>query len=83
MGNVAAYRLTIDYTTEYPGKIVDDVAAGTIDLAIIWAPLAGYFAKKSAVPLQGVAVPPLAGVAAPAPASLRHLLQRGAGPFSA
>jgi mxaJ protein len=65
MGNVAAYRLTIDYTTEYPGKIVDDVAAGKIDLAIIWGPVAGYFAKKAAVPLEVVAVPPLKGVSAP------------------
>ncbi len=65
MGNVAAYRLTIDYTTEYPGKIVDDVAAGKIDLAIVWGPLAGYFARKAAVPLEVVAVPPLEGVAAP------------------
>lgn len=65
MGNVAAYRLTIDYTTEYPGKIVDDVAAGKIDLAIVWGPLAGYFAKKAAVPLEVVAVPPLEGVPVP------------------
>ncbi len=65
MGNVAAYRLTIDYTTEYPGKIVDDVAAGKIDLAIVWGPLAGYFAKKAAVPLEVVAVAPLEGVPVP------------------
>ena len=65
MGNVAAYRLTIDYTTEYPGKIVDDVAAGKIDLAIVWGPVAGYFAKKAAVPVEVVAVPPLEGVPVP------------------
>jgi mxaJ protein len=65
MRNVAAYRLTIDYTTEYPGKIVDDVAAGKIDLAIVWGPVAGYFAKKAAVPLDVVAVPPLEGVPVP------------------
>src|SRR2546422_10490309 len=28
--NVVSYRLTIDYTTEYPGEIVDHVAAGKI-----------------------------------------------------
>jgi mxaJ protein len=65
MANVAAYRLTIDFTTEYPGKIVDDVAAGTIDLAIVWGPVAGYFAKKAAVPLEVVAVPPVEGVSVP------------------
>ncbi len=65
MGHVAAYRLTIDYTTEYPGQIVDDVAAGKIDLAIVWGPLAGYFAKKAAVPLEVAAVPPIEGVPVP------------------
>jgi len=65
MGNVAAYRLTIDYTTEYPGKIVDDVAAGKIDLAIVWGPVAGYFARKATVPLEVVVVPPLEGVPVP------------------
>src|SRR5438128_6629721 len=65
MGNVVAYRLTIDYTTEYPGKIVDDVAAGKVDVAIVWGPLAGYFAKKAAVPLEVVVVPPLEGVPVP------------------
>src|SRR5437867_11806234 len=61
MGNVAAYRLTIDYTTEYPGKIVDDVAAGKIDVAIGWGPLAGFFAKKAAVPPEVGVVPPPEG----------------------
>src|SRR2546425_5701404 len=67
MGNVAAYRLTIDYTTEYPGKIVDDVAAGENDLALVWGPGAGYFAKKGPGPLGGGAAPPPQGVPAPLP----------------
>src|SRR5436853_6673275 len=36
--NLVSYRLTIDYTTEYPGEIVDHVAAGKIDVAIVWGP---------------------------------------------
>src|SRR3989449_7255374 len=67
MGNVAAYRLTIDYTTEYPGKIVDDVAAGKIDPAIVLGPGGGDFAQKGAGALAGGAVPPPAGVAPPLP----------------
>ncbi len=28
------------------GKIIDDVANGDIDMAIVWGPIAGYYAKK-------------------------------------
>jgi mxaJ protein len=31
---------------------------GEIDVAIVWGPLAGYFARKSAVPLRVVPVSP-------------------------
>ncbi len=65
MGNVVSYRLTIDYTTEYPGQIVDDVAAGKTDVAIVWGPVAGYFAKKQSVPLEVVPVPPIEGIDSP------------------
>ncbi len=34
-----------------PGKIIDDVAAGKIDVAIVWGPFAGYFAKKQPIEL--------------------------------
>jgi len=65
MGNVVSYRLTIDYTTEYPGQIVDDVAAGRVDVAIVWGPVAGYFAKKQKVPLDVVPVPSIPGLDSP------------------
>ena len=40
------------YTLEKrPRDIIDAVAKGEIDVAIVWGPLAGYFAKKSPVPL--------------------------------
>jgi quinoprotein dehydrogenase-associated probable ABC transporter substrate-binding protein len=63
--NVVSYRLTIDYTTEYPGEIVDHVAAGKIDVAIVWGPVAGYFAKKQSVPLEVVPVPEIPGLEVP------------------
>jgi mxaJ protein len=63
--NVVSYRLTIDYTTEYPGEIVDHVAAGKIDVAIIWGPVAGYFAKNQSVPLEVVPVPEIPGLEVP------------------
>ena len=37
-----------------PAKILDAVAGNEIDVAIVWGPLAGYFAKKSSVPLAVV-----------------------------
>lgn len=57
MRNVVSYRLAIDYTKEYPGQIVDDLAAGKIDVAIVWGPIAGYFAKRQRVRLDVVPVP--------------------------
>ena len=63
--NLVSYRLTIDYTTEYPGEIVDHVAAGKIDVAIVWGPVAGYFAKKQSVPLEVMPVPEIQGLGVP------------------
>ncbi len=32
---------------QYPGEIIEkDLAAGKIDVAIVWGPIAGYFAKR-------------------------------------
>jgi len=44
---------TTFYNAEHrPGDIVDAVAKGTIDVAIVWGPVGGYFAKQSPVPLD-------------------------------
>ena len=40
-----------------PGAIIDAVAQERIDLAVVWGPLAGYFATRQRVPLQIVPVP--------------------------
>jgi len=40
-----------------PNKIIDAVATGKIDLAIVWGPAAGYFAAREPVPLEVVPVP--------------------------
>ena len=32
---------------QYPGEIIEkDLAAGKIDVAIVWGPIAGYFAQR-------------------------------------
>jgi quinoprotein dehydrogenase-associated probable ABC transporter substrate-binding protein len=57
--NVKGYTLYGDYSQhDPPARIVDAVTKGDIDLAIVWGPLAGYFAKQSRVPLNVVPVAP-------------------------
>lgn len=51
VGNLKGYS-TFYTTTERPEDIVNDVAKKDIDVAIVWGPLAGYFAKQSPVPLS-------------------------------
>jgi mxaJ protein len=50
VGNLRGYS-TFYTDTERPEDIVNDVAKKAIDVAIVWGPIAGYFAKQSAVPL--------------------------------
>ena len=47
VGNVRGFTVYGDYRDEAPpARIVDAVARGEIDLAIVWGPLAGYFAPR-------------------------------------
>jgi quinoprotein dehydrogenase-associated probable ABC transporter substrate-binding protein len=57
--NVKGFTVYGDYSQpDPPARIVDAVAKGDIDLAIVWGPLAGYFAKQSRTPLEVVPVSP-------------------------
>jgi mxaJ protein len=57
--NVKGYTLYGDYSQhDPPARIVDAVTKGDIDLAIVWGPLAGYFARQSRVPMEVVPVSP-------------------------
>ena len=40
------------HAEDYPGKLVEDLIAGSVDVALVWGPIAGYFAKKKAAPLE-------------------------------
>ena len=40
-----------------PGEIIDSLAKGSIDVALVWGPLAGYFAKRSGVPMTMTPLP--------------------------
>jgi quinoprotein dehydrogenase-associated probable ABC transporter substrate-binding protein len=50
--NVVGFSIYGDYAQQNPpARIIDAVAKNEIDLAIVWGPLAGYFATKESVPL--------------------------------
>jgi len=41
------YKMLNADPAQYPGEIIEkDLAAGAIDAAIVWGPIAGYFAKR-------------------------------------
>jgi quinoprotein dehydrogenase-associated probable ABC transporter substrate-binding protein len=48
-----------------PRKLIDAVANRQIDLAIVWGPFAGYFAKQESAPLDIVPVSPATFLAIP------------------
>ena len=57
--NVRGYTLYGDYAKPNPpARILDALAAGEIDVAVVWGPLAGYFAPRQPVPLEVVPVSP-------------------------
>lgn len=52
VGNLKGYTLYGNYLEPNPpAKIVDAVVNKDVDIAVVWGPLAGYFAKKQNVPL--------------------------------
>jgi len=51
-GNIVGYMIYGDYSKESPpSRLIDAVARGDVDVAVVWGPLAGYYASKSSVPL--------------------------------
>lgn len=44
-----------------PSALVDAVAAGTVDVALVWGPAAGYFVDRHRVPLTMVPIPSAPG----------------------
>ena len=53
VANVRGYMLYGDYAKPNPpAEIVQAVERGDVDVALVWGPLAGYFASRSPVPLR-------------------------------
>jgi mxaJ protein len=57
--NVRGYMIYGDYSEPNPpARILEAVAAGDIDVAVVWGPLGGYFAGRQNVPLTATPVRP-------------------------
>ena len=48
LGNLTPYQLMADTRHDHPAAdMVKDVASGEIDIALVWGPIGGYFAKQA------------------------------------
>ena len=56
MGNARPYRLQRDLNLP-TSFLIDDLAKGDIDVAIMWGPIAGYYMKQSKVPMEMALIP--------------------------
>jgi mxaJ protein len=57
--NVKAYSVYGDYAQPNPtARVVEGVAKGEVDVAIVWGPTAGFFIKKERLPLTVSPVTP-------------------------
>jgi quinoprotein dehydrogenase-associated probable ABC transporter substrate-binding protein len=55
MAKAKPYPLTVDTRYQSPTKtMIDDLIAGQIDAAVLWGPIAGYYAKHADPPLTVV-----------------------------
>ncbi len=52
IANAKPYPLVVDTRYDAPTlDMIEDLKKGTIDIAVLWGPIAGYLAKKSETPL--------------------------------
>ena len=57
--NVRGYTVYGDYADKAPqAAVIDAVARGDLDVAIVWGPTAGYFASRTGVPMVLAPVTP-------------------------
>jgi mxaJ protein len=57
--NVVGYSVYGDYAQPNPtARIIEAVATGAVDVAVVWGPIARYFARSQPVPLAVVPVTP-------------------------
>jgi mxaJ protein len=56
MGNARPYRIQRDLNLP-SSFLIDDLAKGEVDVAIVWGPIGSYFAKQSKVPMTTALIP--------------------------
>jgi mxaJ protein len=65
--NVVGFTVYGDYAqANPPARVVDAVARGDVDVAIVWGPLAGYFGRRGGFDLEITPVEPAAAGDGPA-----------------
>ncbi len=53
MDQTAIYPLMVDTRLDQPGhRMVSDVAAGRVDVGLVWGPIAGYYTSADHLPLR-------------------------------
>lgn len=76
--NVVAFNMYGDYReANPPARIINAVADGTVDVAIAWGPLAGYFAAQTPVPLEIAPVSPATDHGLPMTYAISVAVKRG------
>lgn len=62
LARVRPYQLVADTRFDHPAKqMIDDVAAGEVDVGVLWGPIAGYYAKQHSPKLLVVPLETRAG----------------------
>lgn len=56
MANARPYRMQRDLNLP-PGFMIDDLVKGDIDVAVLWGPIGGYYAKQAKIPLVVKLIP--------------------------
>ncbi|MCW8195830.1 quinoprotein dehydrogenase-associated putative ABC transporter substrate-binding protein [Proteobacteria bacterium 005FR1] len=65
INNVVGFSVYGDYSkANPPARLVEAVADGRVDVAVVWGPLGGYFADRQQVPLTVTPVSPLVDIPA-------------------
>jgi quinoprotein dehydrogenase-associated probable ABC transporter substrate-binding protein len=55
LSNIKSYPLVVDTRYDAPAaEMMDDLEQGTIDVAILWGPIAGYYGKEAKTPMSVV-----------------------------
>ena len=51
LGQIKSYALVVDTRVDSPThEMMDDLDRGEIDIALLWGPIAGYYAMKAKTP---------------------------------